>query len=1261
MVASLPAGEAAALRERVWESLSDLNDLTSSTGPALDLLAELCAAPAAVGTSDRDARRLGELLPKIFPFFRHPRAAARASAVACCTAAARLQGQRWEQGSLVLVARLAFQVLVSDTDPRARERARELVEAALSSQPELAALVAPAWLALLGEPAAAEVPAGSIVGVAFARSALETKKQQPQQHPEAPAAQAPEPLAPLVLLPEWDRVDAAWAVGLACRLASDSVEPLLLEGLASPSGVRRLVCALAVASAERCGPSITQRLEALAQQNTTVPYAEHAAMYARMRLGCRDLVASFAKTGLPEDLLAAPLASRCAAWRDDEVVPNCKALLGDEYGRWVAALATVRRAPSTSQGQMRAHLATQAEALATAALGLHVDVRGAAAHALVALRALPAAVSPVVNALLQLARLSASPAAREVLAPRGIAELATLRPDLLDKLCASLRGTAVADRTRFPDVSQGLAAPPAAADATAPAEALRATTRASQGSLASLSAIAQGPRCPLAALLPAFAAPPEHLQPDQASADALVVALSLPASPELLARALALGLHPASSMHTQKPASALAAQCCNQDTMGLAIERALAALAEPPASSSPRGAALMLVALCPLEPALPYLAGLVGPLIAAMAGGGDAGPYAARAFAACVHALPLEESTPDPPGMDAAGRARRLAGRAFVRRLLRKDLTAAPDAIRQQPPGLRPGLSLRPYQLEGVEWLAFLRECGLHGALCDDMGLGKTAQTICAMAAAASAERGGAALPHLVVCPSTLVDHWCREIPRFSTALRAVRYGAGGPKAARERQRALEDARRQGRDDQAALVIVTSYEVLRADPDLPQLGFGYCVLDEAHVVRNPATKAAQACRRVQARHRLVLTGTPIHNYAADLWALFDFLMPGYLGDQGEFEASYGRPIAQSRDASSSSRAYEEGRAALAALHRRVLPFILRRKKEEVLADVPAKTVQDYFCELTDVQAVLYRGMDGRAGVSAFESLQYLRKVCSHPSLVWCDGHPQAEEVRAALAGRDIAEPELGAKLVTLLQLLADCGLGAAPDGDETGGGGGAPPPAHRFLVFAQQRAMLDLVEALLSRSLPGASYLRLDGATPAPQRNAIACAFNEDPTIDLLLLTTKVGSLGLNLTGADTVIFLEHDWNPQVDLQAQDRAHRIGQRRAVVVYRLITSNTIEERVMSLQAFKKRIAGAVVNADNASISTMNAGDMLQLLKEQVSDQEQEQQPEQQQDGHDGQAEGLAGVPATVLQNLPPLWAPDQYEEEYDVKRFLEKIK
>ena len=576
---------------------------------------------------------------------------------------------------------------------------------------------------------------------------------------------------------------------------------------------------------------------------------------------------------------------------------------------------------------------------------------------------------------------------------------------------------------------------------------------------------------------------------------------------------------------------------------------------------------------------LPYVIFLIVPILGRMSDpDNDVRLIATTTFATLVKLVPLEAGIPDPPGLSPELLRGRDKERKFVAQMLdpkKTDAFEIPVAIKAE---------LRSYQQEGVNWLAFLNRFNLHGVLCDDMGLGKTLQTLCMVASdhhlrAAEFAKTQAVdsrrLPSLIVCPPTLSGHWQQEIQTYAPFLSCVAYV--GPPSDRNSLQSLLD-----KSD----IVVTSYDVCRNDIDvLGSMSWNYCVLDEGHLIKNPKAKTTLAVKKLISNHRLILSGTPIQNNVLELWSLFDFLMPGFLGTEKVFLDRFAKPIAASRYAKSSSKEQEKGALAIEALHKQVLPFLLRRLKEEVLNDLPPKILQNYYCDLSELQKQLFedftkkegKTLAGQAGSAdkeakqhIFQALQYMRKLCNSPSLVVKEGHKQYDTIQKRLAAqrsslKDIAHAP---KLTALRDLLVDCGIGtdSSSEGDLTTEANYVSQ--HRALIFCQMKEMLDIVQNdVLKKLLPSVQYLRLDGSVEANKRQNIVNQFNTDPSYDCLLLTTSVGGLGLNLTGADTVIFVEHDWNPQKDLQAMDRAHRIGQKKVVNVYRLITRGTLEEKIL----------------------------------------------------------------------------------------------
>ncbi|XP_045535589.1 TATA-binding protein-associated factor 172 [Papilio machaon] len=638
---------------------------------------------------------------------------------------------------------------------------------------------------------------------------------------------------------------------------------------------------------------------------------------------------------------------------------------------------------------------------------------------------------------------------------------------------------------------------------------------------------------------------------------------------------------------------------------------------------------------------VPYIVLLVVPILGRMSDHCEAvRTMSTRCFATLIQLMPLDGAVPEPAGLSAEMRARRQRDKDFLEQLFN------PKSIKDYKIPVPVSAELRSYQQAGVNWLRFLYEYGLHGVLCDDMGLGKTIQSIVVVAGShwERAHQRRDQLPSLVVCPPTLTGHWVFEVNKFidSKYLRPLQYV--GPPTERERLRVLARADKYN-------LIVASYDIVRKDIDFfSTIKWNYCILDEGHVIKNGKTKAFKAIKQIVANHRLILSGTPIQNNVLELWSLFDFLMPGLLGTERQFTARYSRPILAARDPKATPHQLQAGALACEALHRQVLPFLLRRVKEDVLRELPPKITQDYYCELSPLQRRLYEHFArdhapqhalAHSQTHVFQALHYLQNVCNHPKLVLTPEHPEAARISAELAAQRSSLDDIhhSAKLPALKQLLLDCGIGTVASDAENG----AVVSQHRALVFCQLKKMLDIVEQdLLRAHLPTVTHLRLDGSVPPHQRHAIVTRFNTDVSIDLLLLTTAVGGLGLNLTGADTVIFVEHDWNPMKDLQAMDRAHRIGQRKVVNVYRLVTRDTLEEKIMGLQKFKLMTANTVISSENAAMETMGTEQLLDLF--QLS----------------GQQRPQPAAPASLLDALPDLWDDKLYEEEYDMTNFIKSL-
>ena len=511
-------------------------------------------------------------------------------------------------------------------------------------------------------------------------------------------------------------------------------------------------------------------------------------------------------------------------------------------------------------------------------------------------------------------------------------------------------------------------------------------------------------------------------------------------------------------------------------------------------------------------------------------------------------------------GRDANGKVRRTATAALVELLEETDGDVPPDLKRLRewleggdglpdvsvPEGLQ--ADLRPYQKAGLQWTRFLRDMDLCGVLADDMGLGKTVQ---ALAAILDATRNGG--QSIVVAPTSVVRNWVVEAKKFAPGLKVNLYH--GP------QRALDDAD----------LTVTTYALLRLDLDaLSEREWTYAILDEAQAIKNPSSQTARAACKLPATHRLALTGTPVENRLEELWSLFRFLMPGLLGSLESFKERFVRPI---ETGSTSARK---------ALRSRVRPYVLRRLKSQVATELPPLTEQVLSCEMSDDQKRLYDTVrlaaredvqqalvDGeKRGGGTFQVLEALlrmRQACCDPAL---------------LPG-DIGDGIGSAKLDRLEDLLVEVVM-----------------EEHKALVFSQWTGLLDRVELRLQKL--GIDWVRLDGSTR--DRQSLIDRFQSDEGPPVFLLSLKAGGTGLNLTAADYVVHLDPWWNPAVEQQATDRAHRIGQDKPVVSYKLIAEGTVEERILELQATKKDLAEAAIGTEGGFLKSLSAAELRGLFED-----------------------------------------------------------
>lgn len=463
--------------------------------------------------------------------------------------------------------------------------------------------------------------------------------------------------------------------------------------------------------------------------------------------------------------------------------------------------------------------------------------------------------------------------------------------------------------------------------------------------------------------------------------------------------------------------------------------------------------------------------------------------------------------------------------------------------------------TLRPYQKAGFNWLAFIHGLGSGGILADDMGLGKTLQTIALLLWTKTKSKKKRL--HLVVAPTSVVPNWIREIEKFAPSMKAVAWQ--GPNRHDYRDE-LDDAD----------VMVTSYALLRRDEELlAELDLGYAILDEAQHIKNPMSQTARAAKRLKAERRLALTGTPIENRLSEIWSIFDFVSPGLLGGLKSFEENYARAIDRGDD------------EAAEKLRKIIQPFILRRLKQDVAADLPEKIEQEIIVPLGDEQAILYQQILSevrksvmsdveKQGVSKSQikilaALTRLRQVACDPRLM-------------KLPDREF-DADMSGKLGALREIIA-----ASIEG------------GHRVLVFSQFVEMLSLIRAVLDED--GVAYEYLDGSTK--DRLERVERFNEDDSIPVFLISLKAGGTGLNLTGADTVVHFDPWWNPAVEDQATDRAHRIGQTRVVTVYRLIAKGTVEEKILRLSEKKRALVSSVLSTEGSPLKGLTKTDVDSLF-------------------------------------------------------------
>ncbi|MGM0437974.1 MAG: SNF2-related protein [Bacillota bacterium] len=459
---------------------------------------------------------------------------------------------------------------------------------------------------------------------------------------------------------------------------------------------------------------------------------------------------------------------------------------------------------------------------------------------------------------------------------------------------------------------------------------------------------------------------------------------------------------------------------------------------------------------------------------------------------------------------------------------------------------------LRDYQKEGYYWFKFIDKYNFGGILADDMGLGKTVQSLTFL------KNKNSDKPALIICPRTLIHNWGEEIEKFFSDIDYLIYHSN------------PEEREEMRSDFSAVdIIITSYSIISRDHEkLADYTFSTCILDEAQRIKNHRTKRAKGVKKINAERRLALTGTPLENSLEELWSIFDFLMPGYLGGYNNFRKSYLNPVKNDNNDNK-----------LVELKKRVAPFILRRKKEDVLTELPDKVLNIHKVDMNSLQEDTYKTVleqlkgdleqrieekgFNKSRINVLSALTKLRQVCNHPSLIL----------------DRLEEEATSGKIEALMELVEEAIQGG-----------------HKLIVFSQFVQMLKIIKTKFNEK--EIDYEYLDGSTR--KRMERVRHFNSDEETKVFLISLKAGGTGLNLTSADIVIHVDPWWNPMVERQASDRAHRIGQDKRVIVYKLITRGTVEEKMLKLQKKKKNIFDRVIEDNPNPIDSITWDDIQELL-------------------------------------------------------------
>ncbi|KTW31842.1 DNA-dependent ATPase RAD26 [Pneumocystis jirovecii RU7] len=494
-------------------------------------------------------------------------------------------------------------------------------------------------------------------------------------------------------------------------------------------------------------------------------------------------------------------------------------------------------------------------------------------------------------------------------------------------------------------------------------------------------------------------------------------------------------------------------------------------------------------------------------------------------------------------------------------------------------------LKLFNYQKTCIQWLWELHCQGVGGIIADEMGLGKTIQIVGFLGGLHYSQKLSG--PILIVCPATIMRQWVAEFHKWWPPFRVVILHTTGSALIDIKHEELE---KQFEDDKflkntvsfkskviknikkiiekvktLGHALIITYSGLRVYREyLFPNKWAYCILDEGHKIRNPDSDVSFICKQIKTPHRIILSGTPIQNNLEELWSLFDFIFPGHLGTLPIFQSQFAIPINIGGYANATNIQVQTAYKCACVLRDLISPYLLRRMKADMAVDLPSKSEQVLFCKLTEFQKEAYRSflnskdmdliLEGKKQI--LYGIDILRKICNHPDLIYRETFLKNNDI-------EYGDPRKSGKMLVIKEILKLW-----------------KKQGHRTLLFAQTKQMLDILEKFIKK-MDQFSYCRMDGGTSISSRQSLVDKFNNSNDIDIFLLTTKVGGLGINLTGANRVIIFDPDWNPSTDLQARERAWRLGQKKDVIIYRLMTSGTIEEKIYHRQIFKQFLTNKIL--------------------------------------------------------------------------------